>query len=337
MIQLGRLERIDNLREAWPSESLGFTPWLAEPVNLELLGQTLGMRLELEAKEKSVGSFWADILCKNTLDGSWVLVENQLERTDHTHLGQLVTYAAGLDAVTVVWIARSFAEEHRAALDWLNRISAQPFRFFGLEVELWRISGSPPAPKFNVVAKPNDWSESVVRAARAIVEGPGLEREEAYTRYWAALKQLLDKRAGSIRLATGWRSYAVQFSLGTKGFVLEARGGWRDRYIAVWVIIRDRPGKPLFHGLLRQKESIEREIGKPLEWHELPNQQRSWIGIQRRDVDPSDEQAWPPQHTWLADTLEKFDRVFRPRVACLRPDEPEPIGPGPGALLEDEA
>ena len=139
--------------------------WLDDE-NIGLLSETIGLELEVEAQEKHVGPFRADILCKDTVTDSWVLIENQLERTNHTHLGQLLTYAAGLDAVTVVWIAERFTEEHRAALDWLNEITAEGFSFFGLEIELWRIGDSPMAPKFNVVSHPNDWTKTVSRISR---------------------------------------------------------------------------------------------------------------------------------------------------------------------------
>src|SRR5882672_9937256 len=113
---LGRLRKVD-LREAWSSENSDFTPWLAQEENLKLLGEAIGIELELEWQEKDVGPFRADILCKDTATDDWVLIENQLERTDHCHLGQLITYAAGLNAVTIVWIAERFTQEHRAALD----------------------------------------------------------------------------------------------------------------------------------------------------------------------------------------------------------------------------
>jgi hypothetical protein len=116
---LGRLQKVD-LREAWSSESTDFTPWLAQEENLKLLGKAIDMELELESQEKEVGPFRADILCKDTATYDWVLIENQLERTDHSPLGQLLTYAAGLNAVTIVWVAERFTEGHRAALDWLN-------------------------------------------------------------------------------------------------------------------------------------------------------------------------------------------------------------------------
>jgi hypothetical protein len=147
---LGRLQKVD-LREAWVSEANDFTPWLAQEENLKLLGDTIGIELELESQEKSVGPFRADILCKDTVTDNWVLIENQLERTDHTHLGQLLTYAAGLNAVTIVWIAERFTEEHRATLDWLNERTDEKINVFGLEVELWRIGDSPIAPKFNII------------------------------------------------------------------------------------------------------------------------------------------------------------------------------------------
>ncbi len=114
---LGRLERVE-LREIWLSEASDFTPWLARKENVDILGETLGIDLELEAQERSVGPFRADILCKDIRTDGWVLIENQLERTDHNHLGQLLTYASGLEAVTIVWIAACFTEEHRSTLDW---------------------------------------------------------------------------------------------------------------------------------------------------------------------------------------------------------------------------
>lgn len=134
-VPLERLEKID-LRSYWEREDIDFTPWLAEAENIQLLGDTVGLELEIEAQEKEVGPFRADILCKDTANDHWVLIENQLERTDHIHLGQLLTYAAGLNAVTIIWIAARFTDEHRATLDWLNEITNEDFTFFGLEIEL---------------------------------------------------------------------------------------------------------------------------------------------------------------------------------------------------------
>ena len=155
---LERLKKID-LRKAWKSEDQEFTPWLAGEENLELLGDTIGIELELVGREKDMGPFRADILCKNVEDDSWVLIENQIEKTDHKHLGQLMTYAAGLQAATIIWIASRFTEEHRKYLDWLNEITDKRFKFFGLEIELFQIGNSTYAPRFNVISMPNNWGK----------------------------------------------------------------------------------------------------------------------------------------------------------------------------------
>jgi hypothetical protein len=218
---LGRLERVD-LRDIWVSEATSFTPWLARPENMAVLAETLDMDLEVEALERAVGSFRADILCKDLGTDRWVLIENQLERTDHTHLGQLLTYASGLEAVTIVWIAARFTEEHRSTLDWLNKITNDSFRFFGLEVELWRIGASPAAPKFNIISKPNEWSHSVAQAARAIDGAELSETRVMQRQYWGALNLVLDTVGGPLRgnrkpQPQSWMGYGIgrsDFNLG---------------------------------------------------------------------------------------------------------------------------
>ena len=152
-LQFGQLKRVD-IREIWVHEERDFTPWLAK--NLHFLGDAIGLELVLESEEVSVGSFRADILAKDAQTNNWVLIENQLERTDHSHLGQIITYASGLKAATVIWIAERFADEHIAALDWLNSITDDSVRFFGLQIELWTIDTTM-APRFQVVSRPNSW------------------------------------------------------------------------------------------------------------------------------------------------------------------------------------
>ena len=243
---LGRLERVE-LRDVWLSESSDFTPWLARDENLEILADTLGLELELEAQEQAVGPFRADILCKDIGSNAWVLVENQLERTDHTHLGQLLTYASGLDAVTIVWIAARFTEQHRSTLDWLNKITDESFRFFGLEVELWRIGDSPVAPKFNVVSKPNNWSKSVNQAARAIDEAELSDTRKTQLAYWESLHQALNRQNGPISgnrkpQPQSWMSYSV----GRSGFGLNAAIARPKRLVRAELYISNQHAKGSF-------------------------------------------------------------------------------------------
>ena len=318
---LGRLTRVE-LRSIWTSESSDFTPWLAREENLAVLGEALGIDLELEAQEKAVGPFRADILCKDIGTGSWVLVENQLERTDHSHLGQLLTYASGLEAVTIVWIAARFTEEHRSTLDWLNKITDESFRFFGLEVELWRIGDSPAAPKFNIVSKPNDWSRSVAQAARAIDEAELSDTRVKQRAYWAAFHQALDQAAGPV---SGGRKPQPQswmgYSIGRTGFNLGAVMIRPKRQVRTELYIAGDKAKALFHLLREQQQVIEQELGYALEWEELPTRRDSRIAVYMTNVDPEDEQDWPRQHEWLTAKINDFHRVFLARVRDLDAEE----------------
>ena len=189
--------------------------------NIELLGDVLGLDLEVEAEEKDVGPFRADILCKNTADDSWVLVENQLERTDHSHLGQLLTYAAGLEVVTIVWVAASFTEEHRAALDWLNSVTDESFAFFGLEIELWAIGDSPAAPKFNVVSKPNDWTKQVARGKHAVVSEL-TPTKSLQVEYWSAFRDYLKQAGSRLKATKPLPQHWMNIALGRSGANLTA-------------------------------------------------------------------------------------------------------------------
>src|SRR5215207_4150622 len=210
-LSLGRLENVEP-RKVWVSESRDFTPWLAQPDNLRLLGETIGVVLEFEAQEESVGPFRADILCRDTATNSYVLIENQLARTDHTHLGQLITYAAGLKAVTIVWVATPFTEEHRAALDWLNEITDERFNFFGLEIELWRIGDSLTAPKFNVVCKPNDWSR-IIRTRAELTGSKALQ-----VAFWTEFRNFVAGQKTPIRATKPLPQNWMNIALGRSGF-----------------------------------------------------------------------------------------------------------------------
>ncbi len=310
--RLGRLDRVD-LREIWTSESADFTPWLAETDNLVILGDTIGLELELESQETKVGPFRADILCRDTGTNAWVLIENQLERTDHCHLGQLLTYAAGLKAVTVVWIAERFTEEHRAALDWLNEITDEKFAFFGLEIELWQIASSPVAPKFNVVCKPNDWSKTISEAAEGEITETKLLQQE----YWASLRDLLLERKSIVKPQKPRPQHWTNFAVGRSFFGIHATVNTVKNWLQVGMSCTGPHGKAHFQILKQQKNAIETEIGCPLEWEELPGKKESRIALRKYGVDVADREKWLSQHAWLAEKLEAFHKAFAPRVKDL--------------------
>ena len=181
--EFGNLEFID-LREAWAHEAYNFTPWLAD--NLNQLSRSIGIPLELESTEKQVEQFSADIFARNPLDDSFVLIENQLEYSDHTHLGHILTYLAGLEAQTVIWIAREFQEAHRSAIVWLNGNTADKFAFFAVQITVAKIGDSPLAPIFNVRERPNEWERQIRTASqekRGDLSPIGQFRSEFWTYY----------------------------------------------------------------------------------------------------------------------------------------------------------
>ena len=317
---LGRLEQVE-LREQWTREDTEFTPWLCESENLRLLGDTIGIELELEAREKSVGPFSADVLCKDVDSDTWVLIENQLERTDHTHLGQLLTYAAGLNAATIVWISRELTEEHRAALDWLNEITNERIRFFGLEIELWQIGQSDRAPKFNIVSKPNDWSRTVSAGASRLEL---TETQRLQLDFWTQFKTFVDDHGAPFEtsspasgsemwigdaLASGFSLRAIASTWNSESNSYES-----NELRAELVLGGGDPGR-YFEALQSERERIESVLGK-LTWLSAPNVRTRRV-YARRDAELSDRERWSEYFQWLVDNLKSFEKTFKSMILEL--------------------
>lgn len=322
---LGRLQKVA-LREAWMSESNDFTPWLAKEENLDLLGETIGIELELEAQEKDVGPFRADILCKDTATDDWVLIENQLERTDHAHLGQLLTYAAGLNAVTIVWIAERFTVEHRATLDWLNERTDEKINLFGLEIELWQIGDSQIAPKFNIISQPNDWSRTVQQAASGAEVSP---HKQLQLRFWTAFKEEMENKASFVRCQKPSPQHWMNHAIGRSGVHLDSivslwnsETGLKGPEIRAELYLNGPNAKQEFLLLEKRKEEIEAALGFSLTWHNPENKAACRL-YTRRDADFTNETSWPEHFDWLRQRLEKMHKVFAPIVKGLKSNSPE--------------
>lgn len=308
-VKLGKVIQVD-VRQAWPNEAAHFTPWLASPDGLELLQDALGLELEIEAVEQFVGPFRADILAKrtDTTDEHWVLIENQLERTDHRHLGQLLTYAAGLEAATIVWVAQEFSEEHRAALDWLNDITAADYQFFGLQIELWQIGASEPAPMFTVIAEPNEWAREVQQSA----ERAPSELKQQQLRFWQALRSKLSDRGSPVRIPSAKPRHYANARIGRSGAWISACANAQKKTVAVEFAFRGPPDKVWFEELLANRSAVEQAVGAPLDWQRLDGRKMSKVVLEYSDTDPTDESQWPMQQEWLVQRLETFREVFRP-------------------------
>lgn len=313
MKQLSKLERVP-LREAWRHEASDFTPWLAEPENLQLLAEAIGLsELEPVATEHLVGDFKLDLLCTDGEDR--VIIENQLDMTDHGHLGQLLVYASGVGARKVVWIAESFRQEHVAALQFLNENTTEALSFFGVEVQLWRIGDSPLAPRFEVVAKPNEWTKAGREQARAAAEAsPTRQRQHEF---WVALVDHMAKQAPHIRPQKPRLQFWLTVSIGRSGFKLNAIANSRDRRLGIELYISSEEAKRHFANLHAQRERIEAQLGYELDWQELPDAKAVRIAVWRPDSPLEEEDRWPEYLDWLTQRIVEMHRVFQPLVRAL--------------------
>ena len=319
---LGKLERVD-LREVWRNEADNFTPWLATQRNLDDLGETLGMQIEFQAREEAVGPYSADILCRDIDDDSYVVIENQLEETDHDHLGKLLTYAAHFKASTVVWVAKTFTEQHRAAVDWLNETSAEGTQFFALEIEVWRIGESAFAPKFNMVAKPNNWTKGGRSTAASLTETQRVQLE-----FWKGFQDHVSRHGQQIKLSASPKAKTSMAAggLGRTGFLLAAVAstysetrGWNGQELRAELSISRGELSGRFHDFLQsEKSDIEREMGGELNWYN-PEDANACRIYSRKDVDLYDPDGRNEQFEWLLEQLESFHRVFAERIRNLEP------------------
>jgi len=310
---LGKLKRVP-LREAWRHEAAEFTPWLAEDDNLQALAEALGLsELELVATEHLVGDYKLDILC--TDGDQQVVIENQLEETDHKHLGQILAYAAGVDARKVIWVAEAFRPEHLAALQYLNVNTTEELSFFAVRIELWQIGDSPLAPKFEVVAKPNNWARAGREQARAV--STSSPTKQLQFRFWTALVERLQREAPQIRPASPGPYHWQNTSLGRSGAGLNITANTREERLGVELYLSGSEGKRRFSALLPQKEQIESALGFSLDWRELPEKTASRIVAWYSDASIEDESRWEEYQAWLIQCLVAMERVLRPLVREL--------------------
>jgi hypothetical protein len=282
----------------------------------------IGWVTHAQKPEFALSTYSRDILCKDTANDNWVLIENQLERTDHSHLGQLLTYAAGLKAVTIVWIAERFTEEHRAALDWLNERTDETINLFGLEIELWRIGDSPIAPKFNIISQPNDWSRTVEQAAAG--SGEVSEHKQFQLRFWTAFKEYMESKGSFVRCQKPLPQHWTNQAIGRSGVHLtsiisiwNSDTNSRNPEIRAELYIDGPNAKQEFEALEKQKDTIEKALGFPLTWHNPENKAMCKL-YTKQDADFMNQQLWPQHFEWLRQRLEIMHKVFSPIMKNLK-------------------
>lgn len=307
---LGLLVPVD-LRGHWLDEARNFTPWLAQSESLELLSSTLGMELELEGIEVPVGPYKADIVARDISSNVKVIIENQLEKTDHDHLGKTITYASGLDAHVAIWIAKEFSEEHRRALDFLNENAAPDLRCFGIEIQLWKIDDSLPAPLFKIVSSPNDYT-SIIRTEREELT----ETKKLYLNFWSRFEEYCSREGTFLNLRKPRPQHWVSIAVGRGKFSLNLSASAQKERLGCEIYIRGTEAGSAFQLLLKQKQAIEERTG-PLEWMELPEGQDCRVVRYHPGVDIQDQSSWGAAHQWLKQKAELFHGTFSPRIKAL--------------------
>ncbi len=311
--EFGNLTSVD-LREIWSNEASDFSPWLTQ--NLSSLGKVLGMELELQSREAPVGDFALDILARDLGNNRIVVIENQLEPTDHDHLGKLLTYAAGYNAGAIIWIAQEIREEHRQTLDWLNQHTDDGIEFYAVIVEVLKIDDSKPAFNFKPVVFPNEWRKSHIKSADA---GEPSERSEAYRDYFQVLIDELRDKHKFTGARAGQPQNWYNFSSGISGITYGTSFAARNRVRAELYIDRGDASlnKSLFDSLFQSKQEIEAEFNEPLEWERLDDGRASRIATYREGSIGEDSQTLEEIRNWAIDRLLRFKKVFGPKLVDL--------------------
>ena len=287
MEKLGKLTEV-KVRDIWAHEQYDFSNWLAAEENINELGDTLNLSLTDIETEKFVGAYRCDIICKDEITGKTVLIENQLEPTNHDHLGKIITYASGLNASVVIWIVESARDEHASAIEWLNKSTTDDLAFFLIEVHAYTIGDSVPAPYFKIIEQPNDFSRSVKKLVKT---GEISASEEYRLDFWTRFNDVLENigKPFNKRKATTdhWYDVAVGSSQGHVSIDLVNKA----HKIRVGFWITDNKG--LFDTLYAQKQDIEEAFGKPLEWDRLDNKKASMICTYIKGLDFKKQDNYP--------------------------------------------
>ena len=298
------------LREVWQHEASDFTPWLAE--NIQILGDALGMDLEIIDREASVGDFSLDLLAQDLGSTRTVIIENQLTQTDHDHLGKLLTYAAGFDASIVVWISEEVRNEHRQAMEWLNQRTDTETQFFAVVVEVLKIDDSNPALDFKLVVFPNEWQKSKKQKTATSLT----PRQEKYKDYFQVLIDELREKHKFTKARAAQPQNWYTFSSGIRGIGYGAQFARGGRVLAYLNIYQDVQGnnRDLFDALEKRKAEITANFGGPLEWNRADDQQVPWLAVFRDGSIESPDNELEEIRQWHVTNLLKLKKVCQPEI-----------------------
>ena len=305
-ILLGKLTQID-VREVWPHEARDFSAWLAKPENLSQLSKELGIEIELIGTEADIGRFRIDILGQESSTGNKIIIENQLESTNHDHLGKVITYAAGLDAKYLIWIVEKVLPEHLKAVEWLNEHLDDDINCFLLKIEVWKIGNSEAAPRFEIVAARNDWASNLKKSVNVSELS---ESKLMQLSFWDAFSSWTKKTDPHFRTQKPGPKNWTNFGMGTTLVHTYVSLNSREQRLSVGLWIpKDRD----FQEYLKlNKEAIESVLGFEISFWEAPT--ASGLNVKKFMADINDESKFDENFNWIYETVIVFRKVFSPYI-----------------------
>ena len=307
LMKLGKLKEITDIRKVWSHEQYDFSQWLADADSIQELGEVVGLSLTNVETEKFVGSFRCDILCKDEITGKTVLIENQLEPTNHDHLGKLITYASGLDASIVIWIVSKAREEHVSAIRWMNEHTDDTVSFFLLEIHAFVIEDSLPAPKFVIIEKPNDF----VRSVKSLNADSGEGGIKAYQhQFWNQFVEVLEQRGSPFRKHQPPKEQYYQVPLGSSHYRIDIGLQKKKKCVDVCLWLLD--DKELFNKLQEHRESIEKAIQYEVKWERLDNAKASAVYAVIPGLNFDDQSNYPELMNKVIDVVLTMKEVCLP-------------------------
>ena len=307
-MKLGKIKEID-IRKVWAHEQYDFSKWLAAEENISELGNTLNLSLTDIETEKFVGSYRCDIICKDELTGKSVLIENQLEQTNHDHLGKIITYASGLDASVVVWIVAEARQEHASAIEWLNKHTDDDLAFFLIEVHAYTIGDSDPAPMFKIIEQPNDFARSVKTIARSgELSDAQIKRQE----FWTMFNDVIDQRGKPFNKRKATTDHWYEVAVGSSQCHISIDLVNKDHKIRVGLWIADN--KELFDAMKEHRAEIEETAGFPLEWDRLDKKKASVICAVIPGLDFNDQRNYHELMNKAIDLVLAERKAFAPYI-----------------------
>lgn len=307
-MKLGKIKEVD-IRKVWAHEQYDFSKWLAVEENIKELGDTLNLALTDVETEKFVGSYRCDIICKDELTGKSVLIENQLEQTNHDHLGKIITYASGLDASVVVWIVAEARQEHASAIEWLNKHTDDDLAFFLIEVHAYTIGDSDPAPMFKIIEQPNDFARSVKAVARqGELSDSQIKRQE----FWTMFNDVIDQRGKPFNKRKATTDHWYEVAVGSSQCHISIDLVNKEHKIRVGLWIADN--KDMFDNMKAHQAEIEDAAGFPLEWDRLDNKKASVICANIPGLDFRRQDNYPELMNKTIDMVLAEKKAFAPYI-----------------------